>query len=42
MISLLKPGEGEKGLKVAICITMYSEDRTSLNRTLKGIGKNIN
>ena len=41
LISILKPAEGRHGLKVAICICMYSEDKTMLRKTLTGVGKNI-
>lgn len=36
MISLLKPVEGS-GIKVAICVCMYSEDRAMLKKTLTGV-----
>lgn len=29
------------GIKVAICICMYSEDKSMLKRTLSGVGKNV-
>ena len=41
LISLLKPVGNENGLKLAICICMYSEDKEMLNKTLKGVAKNV-
>lgn len=39
LISLLKPASKsiKSGLKVAICVCMYSEDKSMLKRTLSGI-----
>ena len=44
MISLLKreeTEEGKPGLKLAICICMYSEDKAMLKKTLAGVQENI-
>jgi hypothetical protein len=37
-VSLLKK---PKGLELAICVCMYSEDKPMLKRTLRGIADNI-
>jgi hypothetical protein len=37
-VSLMKK---PKGLELAICVCMYSEDKPMLKRTLRGIADNI-
>lgn len=41
MISFVKPGRNSPNIKLAICICMYSEDKTMLRKTLTGIENNI-
>lgn len=40
LLSLIKPPTGGT-LKLAICVCMYSEDKTMLRRTLSGVADNI-
>lgn len=40
-MSLLLGPDGREGLKLAICICMYSEDKGMLRKTLTGVSKNI-
>lgn len=37
----MKPTQNVRGIKIAICICMYSEDKSMLKRTLSGVGKNV-
>ncbi len=41
LISLLKKNDFGHNLKLAICVCMYSEDKTELKKTLAGINRNI-
>lgn len=41
LLSLLKPGASSSGFQVAICVCMYSEDKSMLKRTLRGVFQNV-
>ena len=41
LLSLIKPGKGQEPLELAICICMYSENKSMLRKTLAGVANNI-